>query len=78
MRKVVNVEEARTYLSRLLEWVSEGEEIMIANAGKPVARLVPVEGGSERREPGTAQGRVVIGDDFDATLPEEVSVTFER
>jgi prevent-host-death family protein len=78
MRKVINVEEAKTHLPRLLERVSKGEEIVIAKAGKPVARLIPVVESLERREPGTASGRVAIGDDFDAPLPEEVLETFEQ
>jgi prevent-host-death family protein len=78
MTRTVNVHEAKTHLSRLLERVSEGEEIVIARAGRPVARLVPVEERPQRREPGSASGRVVIRDDFDAPLPEEVLEAFER
>lgn len=75
---MVNVHEAKTHLSRLLDRVSQGEEIVIARAGKPVARLVPVSERPERREPGSASGRVVVGEDFDAPLPEEVLEAFER
>ncbi len=78
MSRMVNVHEAKTHLSRLLDRVSQGEEILIARAGKPAARLVPVSEQPERREPGSASGRVVIGEDFDAPLPEEVLETFER
>jgi prevent-host-death family protein len=78
MRKTVNVHEAKTHLSRLLERVIEGEEVVISKAGRPVARLVPVGERPDRREPGTASGRVVVGEDFDAPLPEEVLETFER
>ncbi len=76
--KVVNIHEAKTHLSRLLERVGEGEEIVIARAGRPVARLVPAGERPERREPGSASGRVVVGEDFDEPLPEEVLETFER
>ncbi len=78
MHKVINVQEAKAHLSRLLKRVSEGEEIVIAKNGKPVARLVSVEESSERREPGTAAGWVMICDDFDAPLPDEVLEPFEQ
>ena len=76
--KTVNVHEAKTHLSRLLARVSQGEEIIIAKAGRPAARLVPIREQPERRVPGSASGRVVVGEDFDAPLPEEVLGTFER
>ncbi len=78
MSKTVNIHEAKTHLSRLLERVSEGEEVVISKAGRPVARLVPAGERPERREPGSASGRVVVGEDFDAPLPEEVLEAFER
>src|ERR671932_516185 len=58
MTRMVNVHEAKTHLSRLLDRVSQGEEIVIARAGKPAARLVPIRERPERREPGSASGRV--------------------
>jgi len=73
----VNVHEAKTHLSRLLERVSRGEEIIIAKAGRPVARLVSVEDRPARRVPGSASGLVVIREDFDGPLPEEVLKDFE-
>ena len=78
MPKTINIHEAKTHLSRLLERVSEGEEIVISKAGRPVARLVPAGERPERREPGSASGLVVVGEDFDAPLPEEVLEPFER
>ena len=78
MPRTVNIHEAKTHLSRLLEQVSQGEEILIAKAGRPVARLVPAGERPERREPGSAAGRVLVGEDFDAPLPEEVLEAFER
>ena len=73
MTRTVNIHEAKTNLSRLLERISEGEEILIAKAGRPVARLVPAGERPERREPGSASGKVVVREDFDATLPSEVT-----
>ena len=73
----VNVHEAKTHFSRLLDRVSGGEEVIIARAGEPVARLVPVEKPPRERVPGSAKGEIGIADDFDAPLPEEVLGEFE-
>ncbi len=78
MGTVVNVHEAKTHLSRLLERVRQGEEIVIAKSGRPVARLVPVAEKRERRRPGSAKGTLWISDDFDSPLPEELLESFER
>ena len=67
---VVNVHEAKTHLSRLLHRVAAGEEITIANAGKPVARLVPIEFSTKKRELGTEKSKIWISEDFDAPCPE--------
>ncbi len=77
MGTVVNVHEAKTHLSRLLERVRQGEEIVIARSGEPVARLVGVREQPERRTPGSARGGIEIAPDFDE-LPEEVVEAFER
>jgi len=74
----VNTHEAKTNLSKLLARVKAGEEIVIANAGRPVARLVPIEYRPLHRTPGSAQGRINIAPDFDAPLPESVLKTFEE
>jgi prevent-host-death family protein len=72
-----NVHEAKTHLSRLLDQVAEGEEIVIAKAGVPVARLVPVQPPLAARPLGIEQGRIFISDDFDAPLPREILKHFE-
>lgn len=77
MTTIVNVHQAKTHLSKLLERVRLGEEIIVAKAGKPVARLVPVAAGAARRVPGSAKGRIVIEDDFDAPLPDGLRDAFE-
>jgi len=64
---VVNIHEAKTQLSRLLARVAAGEEIIIAKAGKPVARLVGYQG-KERRRAGRYEGQGYISEDFDAPL----------
>jgi len=74
----VNVHEAKTNLSRLLVRVSAGEEIVIARAGVPVARLVAYVAEQEDRMPGADAGHVHISADFDAPLPEEEVEGFEQ
>ena len=70
MDKSINIHEAKTHLSRLIERVEAGEEITLARAGRPVARIVPIKRAREPRPLGFWKGRVRIGDDFDAPLPE--------
>jgi prevent-host-death family protein len=69
---LVNVHEAKTHLSRLLERVERGEEIVIARAGKPVARLVPVEPVEARRPIGRDKGKIWMSPDFDEPLPWQI------
>jgi prevent-host-death family protein len=73
----VNVHEAKTTFSRLLERVALGEEVVIAKAGRPVARLVPIVSEVRERHPGSARSEVWVGPDFDAPLPEDVQSSFE-
>ena len=73
----VNIHEAKTNLSRLIERVKAGEEVIIAKAGKPVARLVPVALVRAIRKPGALKGRIRVGIDFNAPLPKELMVAFE-
>jgi prevent-host-death family protein len=75
---VVNIHEAKTHLSRLLERARLGEEIVIAKAGHPIARLTPIEQPLAPRKPGSAKGRFVMASDFDDPLPEDVLAEFER
>lgn len=77
MRKRFNIYEAKTNLSELVERASKGEEIVIAKAGKPKARLVPFESKAMKRKPGALKGQIWIADDFDAPLPEEILAAFE-
>ena len=72
MSRTVDVHEAKTHLSRLLE---AGEDVVIARAGKPIARLVPVAARTEPRTPGSWRGRVIIAADFDET-PDELIAAF--
>ncbi len=72
----VNIHEAKTHLSRLVERVERGDEVVIARAGRPVARLVPFRPRTATRVPGFWRGRVAIASDFDIT-PEGLIEDFE-
>ena len=72
----VNIHAAKTHLSRLLQRVADGEEITIARAGVPIARLVAIEPKKETRPLGFARGQVWIADDFDAPLPDDLLAAF--
>ena len=73
----VNVHEAKTQLSRLLEAVEAGDEVVIARSGRPVARLVPLEPVAPQRRLGVLEGRFKVPEDFDAPLPDELRALFE-
>lgn len=73
----VNIHLAKTNLSQLLRRVAAGEEIIISNAGKPVARLVPIDGAHKRRL-GTDQGAFKVPDDFNDPLPPDALDAFEK
>ena len=73
----VNIHEAKTHLSRLLEKVGKGAEIIIAKAGKPVARLVPLRRPPRPRRLGILEGRFKVPKDFDAPLSDDVIDAFE-
>ena len=73
----VNIHEAKTNLSRLLEEVAAGQEVIIAKAGKPMARLVPLEAAPKPRRLGLFKGQLNVADDFDVPLTEDVLASFE-
>ena len=74
----VNVHEAKTCLSRLLDRVAAGEEVTIARYNVPVARLVPIEQPIRKRRPDTYAGRIHIAEDFDEPLDEDFMASFEE
>ena len=74
--KPVNIHQAKTHLSKMIERVRKGEQFIIAKAGKPVAKLVPFHGTGSPRQGGQWKGLVRIGDDFDAPLPKEIDQAF--
>jgi prevent-host-death family protein len=74
--KMVSVFEAKTHLSRLLQRVAAGEEIVISRRNQPIARLVPIVGRAPFT-PGQFAGRIELSDDFDAPLPADILDAFE-
>jgi len=74
----VNIHEAKTHFSKLLNRVEGGEEIIIAKAGKPVARIVPLPQKVEKRMPGSAKRHVILKESFFEPLPEEILEEFEK
>ena len=74
----VNIHEAKTHLSKLLERVALGEEVIISEAGKPVAKLVPLSAAPKNRILGSAKGEFVVPDDFNDPLPKEIEDLFYK
>ncbi len=77
--QTINIHAAKTHLSRLLDAAAAGEEILIARAGRPVARLMPLRGAAvpQRRQLGRLVGQLTVPDDFDAPLPPDILNGFE-
>jgi len=75
--KKVNIYEAKTQLSRLVEEAASGEDVVIARAGRPVARLTQLQKTGRKRRLGLLDGRFKIPDDFNRSLPEEILRAFE-
>jgi prevent-host-death family protein len=75
--QTVNIHEAKTQFSRLVDAAASGEEIVIARAGKPAARLVPMERAKVVRRFGGLKGKIRIAADFDAPLSDDVIAAFE-
>ncbi len=74
---IVNIHEAKTHFSKLIELAVNGEETIIAKSGKPVAKLVPIIKEKPKRRFGLLKGKIKIADDFDAPLPDDILDSFE-
>jgi prevent-host-death family protein len=74
----VNVQDAKTNLAKLLARVAMGEEVVISEAGVPLAKLVPAEGRSRKRVLGSARGQFTVPDDFNDPLPKKIEDLFCR
>ena len=77
MTRTVNIHEAKTEFLRLVDQAAAGEEIVIAKAGKPLARLMPLRYSKGSRKPGCLAGRFHVSDDFDTSLPDDLLDAFE-
>jgi prevent-host-death family protein len=74
---IINIHEAKTHLSRIVDEVAAGAEVIIAKAGKPMARLMPIESAERPKKLGLLKGKVKVPDDFNAPLPDDVLADFE-
>ncbi len=72
-----NIQEVKVHLSRLLKEVASGEEVIIAKAGKPVARISQIEKSGPKIRFGVLKGKVKVSEDFDAPLPDDLLSEFE-
>jgi prevent-host-death family protein len=72
----VNIHQAKTQFSRLVDLAVGGEEVIIAKSGKPVARLVPYTSKGVVRRPGSMRGKILIKKNFDEPLPQELLAAF--
>ena len=75
--RTVNIHEAKTHLSRLVEAAAKGEPFIIAKAGKPLVKVVPVDTPTAPRRLGFMRGAFTVPDDFNAPLPEDILHAFE-
>jgi prevent-host-death family protein len=75
--RIINIHDAKTRFSQLVDAANHGEEIIIAKAGNPVARLCPLATKKPKRKPGSFKGKIWIADDFDAPLPDDILDDFE-
>lgn len=72
----VNIHAAKTHLSRLIDQAARGESVVIAKAGKPIAKLTAIEAPSHPRRLGFLQGQIAVPDDFDRMGAEEIARLF--
>jgi prevent-host-death family protein len=75
---MINIHQAKTHLSRIVDEVAAGAEVVIAKAGKPMARLVPIEPKPRPKKLGLLKGKIVVRDDFNEPLDETTVARFER
>jgi prevent-host-death family protein len=77
MSRIINIREAKAHLSRILDEVAAGSEVIIAKDGKPMARLAPFTGVRRAKKLGLLKGKIKVPDDFNAPLPQDVMASFE-
>lgn len=74
--ETINIHEAKTHLSRIVEEVAAGSEVVIAKAGKPMVRMIPLDNGKPAIRFGVLKGKIRVPEDFDAPLPADVLASF--
>jgi prevent-host-death family protein len=74
---VINIYDAKTQLSKLIEQAAAGKDVVIARGGKPIARLTRLDTPRRKLKFGVLKGKVKIAEDFDAALPDEIAAQFE-
>jgi len=77
-RAVINIHHAKTHLSSILTKVAGGQEVIIAKAGTPLAKLVPLHPDRPRRKPGFLKGKMTLRANFNAPLPDDLQHAFEN
>ncbi len=75
---IMNIHQAKTHFSQLVDQAMKGNEVIIAKAGVPILKLVPIVAIKPQRTPGALKGQLSIADDFDAPLPDDIQASFER
>ena len=75
--EIINIHEAKTNLSRIIETVFRGSEVILAKAGKPMVKIVPLQAKKREIKFGVLKGKIRIAHDFDAPLPDDVLDLFE-
>lgn len=77
MSNVINIHEAKTHLSRIVDEVAAGAEVIIAKAGKPMARLTPIAPRARKKKLGLLKGKINVPDDFNAPIDADLVARFE-
>lgn len=77
MSSIINIHEAKTHLSRIIDEVAAGAEVIIAKAGKPMARLTAIEATVRPKRLGLLKGKIKVADDFNSPLDDDVIAGFE-
>jgi prevent-host-death family protein len=77
MAHIINIHEAKTHLSRIVDEVAAGSEVIIAKSGKPMARLIPLAGTRRAKKLGLLKGKIKVPDDFNAPMTPDELADFE-
>lgn len=75
---MINIHEAKTHFSKLVDKAMRGEEVIIGKSGTPVVKLIAIQDKKPKRVPGALKGKIKIADDFDAPLPTDILKEFEE